>query len=265
MARPGRFVSCGPGVAFLLFATACLGSEPDQAARRWPINLQATLGYHYSTGKYGTSERTDMSYIPLTLRAAWRDWSLAATIPYIRIDGSAATVIEGENGPVLSGDADGLGDVLAGLSYLLFPPRDWLPFLELGTRIKFPTANEDEGLGTGEFDYARFAEVSRVFGRVTPFLSVGYRFLGEPSGFDLNDVWLASLGSVYTLSESVDAGLFLYPASNLCHRVFGNLVCTFYDILFQVGPFLPQPVPFLNSPELCVVESCLILKAHLLP
>lgn len=184
--------------------------EVETPSPAWPVRLRASLGYDYSTGKYGTSERTDIGYIPLRLRAEVGEWLVALTIPYIRIDGASAPVIEGGAGPVETVDADGLGDINLFASYRLAPLRDWLPWVELGGRVKFPTADASEGLGTGRFDYTLQVELSRVFGPVTPFVSVGYRFLGEPRDFHLHDVWLASAGGVYALSDTFDTGLFLY-------------------------------------------------------
>jgi hypothetical protein len=222
--RSNSFHARASLVALLFLAAPCAGIEPEEVSPEPFAHLKAILGYHYSTGKYGTSDRTEIAYVPLTLRGEIRRWTLSVTIPYIRIDGSSEQVIEGGIGPVLSTNADGLGDIVASLGYLITPPRAWLPFLELRTRIKFPTASESAGLGTGEFDYSLEAELSQVLGPITPYLEVGYRFLGNPkvaatsdestgedfSQFDLNDVWLASAGAVYDLSQAVDVGLFFY-------------------------------------------------------
>jgi len=196
-------------IALTSIDVPCRAAEPEDTASS-SLHLKAILGYHYSSGKYGTSHRTQMSYIPLTLRGEFRDWTLSLTTPYLRIDGSSQQVIEGGNGPVLSTNAGGLGDIIGSLAYLITPPRSWPPFLELRGRVKFPTASKNKGLGTGKFDYGLEAELSRVFGPITPYLGVGYRFLGDPAGFQLRNVWLASAGAVYDLSESVDTGLFFY-------------------------------------------------------
>lgn len=169
--------------------------------------LRATLGYHFSTGKYGESKSTEISYIPLTLRGDLDLWTLRVTVPYIRIDGPGT---EGIDGPVSGTGGEGLGDIIAGISYAIPPFTPWMPWLELGGKIKFPTADEDDGLGTGKFDYTIEAEVSRVIANFTPYWTVGYRFFGDPEGFDLRNVWLTAAGASYRLGDSLDAGIELY-------------------------------------------------------
>jgi Putative MetA-pathway of phenol degradation len=188
--------------------------------------LKATLGYHFSTGTYGESKSTEIFYIPLTLRADLDLWRLQVTVPYIRIDGPGT---EGIDGPVSGTGGEGLGDILAELSYALAPLTAWMPWLELGGTIKFPTADKDKGLGTGEFDYTIEVVASRRIARFTPYVTVGYRFFGDPKGFDLHDVPLAAVGTSYQLREPLDVGLELY---------FREASSSSSDPLLEVTPWI---------------------------
>lgn len=206
--RSRLLVAVWVGVSLTVSGIASAQESADAPAWFSRILLRATLGYHFSTGKYGESESTEISYIPLTLRADLDLWTLRVTLPYIRIDGPGT---EGVDGPVPgTGGGDGLGDIVAGISYAVAPLAEWMPWVELGGKIKFPTASEHDGLGTGEFDYTIEVEASRVIGKVTPYLTGGYRFFGDPSGFDLHNAWLAAAGTSYRLSDFLDAGLELY-------------------------------------------------------
>ena len=193
-------------------------AQSDEVAEaedfREPIVLDATIGYHFSTGKYGGSERTDISFVPLTVGARYDAWSVRLTIPWISVNGAPDVTEDGTppivDGSVITGEGSGLGDVTLRGVYTIFPLRPWMPFVDLGARIKFPTADADRGLGTGKFDYELQIEFARVFGRFTPFANAGYRFVGDPATFDLDNSWLASAGGVWRLTERVNTGLFLY-------------------------------------------------------
>jgi hypothetical protein len=175
-----------------------------------PTTMQVGLGYDFSSGKYGGSERTTIHYVPVTTKLEHGSWTLHAAFPYLRIDGGEG-VIEGPDGPVLVGEGvtDGIGDIVFRAAYTVYPWTAWMPWIDLIGRIKLPSADEDDGLGTGEFDYTVETELTQTFAAFTPFASVGYRFQGDPSGVDLRNVWLASVGAMYEITEAWAAGLFL--------------------------------------------------------
>jgi len=180
------------------------------AAQEQPLHtrLKLGLGYDFTTGTYGSSERTDISYLPLTVHGEVDLWTLKLVVPYIRIDGPGG-FIDGPNGPIAteSGVSEGLGDIIASGTYTLLPLASWMPFIDLIVRIKFPAADESKGLGTGEFDYTLETEIAHTFGKLTPLASLGYRFVGSPSGTNLNDVVLASAGGVYQVIDPLSLGV----------------------------------------------------------
>jgi hypothetical protein len=223
----GRLISVWIGV--LLCSGQPCGAQDADSPPRWldRLRFKGTIGYHFSTGKYGSSERTDISYLPATVEGILDQWRLRFTFPYIRVDGNA-TLIEGPNGPILTsgGTSHGLGDIIGAASYTILPLALWMPFIDLSGRIKFPTADESEGLGTGKFDYTVETEISDVYGPFIPFLTFGYRFFG---GSGLNDAWLASAGSFYEIAAPLDAGLFVY---------FREAATSVSDHQLEVVPFL---------------------------
>lgn len=172
--------------------------------------FKVSLGYHYSTGNYGTSHTTEIAYIPLIAKAEIGAWTIQGTLPYLRISGPAGfasvgnTVVQ-TNG----GTSDGLGDVLLRGAYTFEPLAPWMPFVDVAGLIKFPTASRGDGLGTGEFDYGVESEFFWSLERFTPFAAVGYRFLGSPPGTHLDNVVVGSAGGIYRIIEPVHAGLFL--------------------------------------------------------
>ena len=175
--------------------------------------LSLSIGYELSRGEFNDSDRTEIRYVPLTLKYQNGPWIAGLTVPYIRIQGPGDVVRGADGNLVIASDTQGRttesgpGDVVAALSYTFYPSSSKLPLLELTGRVKFPTADEDEGLGTGETDYTVQADLSKRFGAFTSFATLGYRVLGDPSGIDLDDGFLASLGFGYRFSRRLNLGL----------------------------------------------------------
>jgi hypothetical protein len=180
------------------------------AAQAFDGKLTLSAGVDYSSGDYGEDEDTEVWYFPVTAKYELGRSVFKLTVPYLKIDGpSGCTVIDGrpicaESGT--SSNEEGLGDVVLGYTYSLTPQPVSGIFVDLGGKVKFATADEDKGLGTGENDYALQADVFYLAGNVTPFATLGYRFMGEPDGYDLDDTWFGTLGVDYKLSQANNVG-----------------------------------------------------------
>ncbi len=188
--------------------------EPPPLYRK----LKVSLGYHYSNGRYGNAQATEIDYVPLVLTADIDRWRVQATIPYLHISGPPG-IVEGPNGPIqtTNGTSDGLGDLLASVSYLLplhrlvptYASRLWMPFVDLSALVKFPTARRSDGLGTGEFDVGVECELLWVVDKLTPYLSGGYRYLGSTPQTRIDNVAVATVGAQYQFLQALSAGLLL--------------------------------------------------------
>lgn len=201
-------------------------SEPPPAPRPEPIRLTATTGFDFSTGAYGEPVRTDIWYVPLGLKVERHPWVLRVTVPWLRVRGPKGVVVD-QGGVVVAGESggrrseQGLGDVIAGVSYRIDPPYPALPFVELTAKVKFPTASRDRGLGTGEFDGTLQLDLSKRFGSFTPFVTVGHRFVGDPPGAHLADTTFASLGLDWRIERRLSAGL-IYDWRQTASRRLGD-------------------------------------------
>ena len=194
----------------VVLALVALASMCARQAVAIDLKFKVSLGYHYSSGTYGTSSTTEIAYVPLIAKAEIGAWTIQGTVPYLRISGPAGIVpVGGAVAPTAGGTADGLGDVLLRGAYTFDPLATWMPFVDVAALIKFPTASRSAGLGTGEFDYGFELEAFEELGKCTPFAMVGYRFLGSPPGTDLDNVLVGSIGMIYRIIEPVHAGLFL--------------------------------------------------------
>jgi len=172
--------------------------------------LTLSAGLDYSSGDYGSDTDTEVWYFPFMAKYEIGRSIIKLTVPYLQVDGpSGCTVIDGR--PICgttgtTSSEQGLGDVVLGYSYSLTPQPVAGFIVDLGGKIKFATADEDKGLGTGENDYSLQADAFYMAGKVTPFATLGYRFMGDPDGYDFNDTWFGTLGVDYKLSQTNNVG-----------------------------------------------------------
>lgn len=110
--------------------------------------------------------------------------------------------------------ASGLGDVIASAVYGFDPFVPAMPYVDLGARIKFPTANEDDGLGTGSYDYTLNMDLYKPFGALALLGGIGYTFKGDidpvggiSSGLKLANVLASYIGAEYRFTDRWLAGV----------------------------------------------------------
>ncbi len=176
------------------FAAAAAEPRADPRAEpRFQVRISAT----FETGDFGTGTTTNTLFVPFTLRYLGDRFDLRVTVPFIAQESSAAvTVIDGRPEPVekkgepeeaIRRTAAGLGDVVVKGRYYLTNDSGIVPAISPFARVKFPTADEDEGLGTGELDYGFGVELDKKVGRAGLFADVGYTVRGDPPGLDLRN------------------------------------------------------------------------------
>lgn len=169
-----------------------------------------TTGFDYSTGDYGDDADTDISAIPLVAKYSLDRWTFKATIPYIRIKGPGdviPSIGQVSQTPRRNETTEsGWGDTTVSATYSFYPPVAQGMVIDLTGKVKFDTANEDKGLGTGENDYAVQMDVYKVFGKFTAIAGVGYRVYGNPSYATLDNVFYGSVGGAYKLSQTTSIG-----------------------------------------------------------
>lgn len=192
-----RLLSClGLG---LLLASRAFSDDPAPAAP--PPAWTVGTGVNYSKGDYGFPEDTEVFSVPLNLGYQSGSWMLGASIPWIRITGPAANTGAGGAPRPTAKAESGLGDIYASATYRfgeVFGPVN----LAFTGRIKFPTADEAKGLGTGETDYYGQFDLYHTIGSWTPFVSLGYRAFGDSPVYPLEDGVFASAGSHFRVSPA---------------------------------------------------------------
>jgi len=214
---------------------ACEGAQDKDGAKDTIENWQIGFSPTYSSGDYGTASTTTIAYLPLSIRRLFDAGDITLVIPYISITGSGAVTVlsgvpnrtsgSGSSGGGASGKGkkagtvpptdptesteSGLGDIILRGRYYLLDERGPFPTLALTGRIKIPTADEDRGLGTGEFDEGFGVEVTKkLVGNWVGFLDLGYTFIGDPPGLDLRNQWNYDLGLGYYFTKDLLGSLY---------------------------------------------------------
>jgi len=201
---------------------ALLGSPALSGAQESPT-WQTGLSFSYLTGDYGEDEDTDIYYAALSLKRYYEIGDVTLTVPYLDVSSDGATFVGGQVEPLAGGGSgSGLGDIILKGRYYAIQQEGPLPFIDLVGNIKFPTADEDEGLGTGKADFTGMIEIARRLADPDWIAlgEIGYTIVGEPSGFDADNRWLYSVGLAYeidpaiTLSGYIDGRTAIFPGND---------------------------------------------------
>jgi hypothetical protein len=179
------------------------------------------LSFSYLTGDYGENDNTDITYVATSIKRYLSKGDVTLTIPYVDIS-DGATFVGGEVEPIEGGGGSGLGDVILKGRYYAVEQDGPLPYIDLVGSIKIPTADEDKGLGTGETDFTWMVEFARRLKKKgwIALAEIGYTFVGEPSGFDVDNRGLYRLGLAYeydpkiTLSGYIDGRTAIFEGND---------------------------------------------------
>jgi len=89
-------------------------------------------------------------------------------------------------------DTDGFGDLFVNLKARIYSSDEW----GIGALLqgKIATADDEDGLGSGEEDYTLMLLMTHEWEKSRLHLNAGYRLMGEPDGVDFDDQFLWGLG-----------------------------------------------------------------------
>lgn len=198
--------------AVALAALALSGA--DAVAQDTAANLRFSAGVEYSTGQYGGTDDIEELYVPFTLRVGFGRVGFRVTAPYLSVSAPDDTIVADPGTEPIPGSGatvteSGLGDIIGAVTlYDLYVNDDASFVIDATGKVKFGTADETKGLGTGENDYTIQFDAFRFFDRLSLQATAGYRMRGDPPGIDLNDVFLASVGGAYLASPDTMVGMY---------------------------------------------------------
>ncbi len=210
----------------LLVLLTVIVLPPVVQATEYPFSIGQ--GFEFSSGKYGTNTRTDAIYAPFSIMITPVDrLGLSLEIPYVyQSNGNVVSSVARGGMPTtkttmlptggtgnMSGSGmssssaasnqseSGLGDITFRLGYVLVPEKESMPQIRPTVFIKFPTADKNKSLGTGEFDEGFAVEISKWLGNWNPFVEAGYTVQGKSPDLSLKNYMNYNAGAGYQVTE----------------------------------------------------------------
>lgn len=185
---------------------------PAAGARQAASEQSLAVAAYAAEGDFGEHLDTAIRYFPVTYEFSRGPWGFQLLAPHLRVTGPGTVVLN--LGGVRRAVADarpaaqrGLGDVVASVRrrFVRADPAAWQAELRLD--VKFPTADEEKGLGTGETDYSAQLDLSRAGAATVYFVTFGYQMRGRSGLFPgLEDSPFAQLGLAHRLGRAVTVG-----------------------------------------------------------
>ncbi len=198
------------GVVLILAVFSAGNPSLAAEARKYALGL----GIDFATGDYGTDFTTDSVRVPLSINYFPTDrLDFELTIPYLYQSSSNTILSGGMRFPVdgrrgmrqtafdVSDSQGGLGDITLTAGYILRQESETFPVIRPLLYLKFPTADEEEGLGTGEFDIGAGLGAVKWFDRWYTFAEGRYIFQGSNSELGLKDYGTLEGEAGYRLTE----------------------------------------------------------------
>lgn len=211
----------------LLLSMPVAGRAEDKTA-------SVGLGFEFTSGDYGTGTTTNSVFIPLTVEVTPTErWGVSLEVPYVyqsntnviagqfrQMQGgpmaaqAVAAAMTGSGSGMGSGTIrsssnsnpsqaqSGIGDVTFRTGYVILKEGNAIPQIRPNLFVKFPTADKNKGLGTGEFDEGFAVEVSKWFGDWYTFIEPGYTIQGKSPDLALKNYMSYSAGAGYQVTNN---------------------------------------------------------------
>jgi len=212
MSHVGKLVSWGL-VSLVAIGSGAFGAVSALAAP--PQNWQLSSSITYESGTFGTGTRTETVYIPLTLKRLFDQGDIGLTLPFVTVRTAGETTLVGgtvqriRKGKKAIQTNSGIGDMILKARYYAVDEHGLLPAIALVALIKFPTADESQGLGTGKFDEGVGVEFSRTFlQNFIAYFDISYTVIGSPAGTDLNNQTTYDIGLGYKFTPQLLGSVF---------------------------------------------------------
>lgn len=234
--------------AFLLGFCGVLAAHPDARAEdqaagtsAWPAEdaletlilprddnsgtWELSIGADYSRGTYGADRATEVSYLPVGISYRTGRWRVALDSGFLKVQGPLdyASILDlsPEDIRALGLDdaetqAQGIGDTTAGVTYTAYENIAAGVFVDLGGRLKLPTASRAKGLGNGRFSGDLQIDAIKIVGRASLMISGTYGFRPRAHGGRNTVAVSGGVGYMATPQTSVGA-IFEWRTSPAIH------------------------------------------------
>jgi len=193
----------------LSFATHAHAIRETTLTKPVFLNFSLGTGIKFETGDYDTEQEVDTWQIPLFI-----EWSpvqrlaLSLEIPFVYQNISTEP---GMIGPGSTEDVSesGLDDIIFNATGTLLNEKRRTPRLLALLYTKFPTADEQKGLGTGEFDWGGGIGIGKKFGDWSTYAEALYILPGDPEFYPLDNYWEWLASASFRASASLRPGISL--------------------------------------------------------
>jgi hypothetical protein len=195
--------------------------------------INTSIGVNYSIGDYGTGVDNTVLTIPFDIYYRTGNWNLGVATSYLSTDGTGTTLPNyggsmgsggsqlppgmnpGGGGGTQTVSYSGMGDTNLSASYVLQSLSTLTKSIYLTGKVKFPTADENKSLGTGEMDYNLEAGFYSKNKGPAVFGTAGYQVTGEAAGTPLNDILYGTIGMSHALENKKSASISLYVSESI--------------------------------------------------
>jgi hypothetical protein len=205
-----------------LLCIPALGSAADE------MHYSLGLGLEFASGTYGTGARTNSVFIPFTAAVYPSErLDLFVEIPVIyqsnnnvisslgsgmhggqttmgsSVASTAASsgMMGGSSGMGSGGMGQGgLGDITVKAGYILVPEKELMPQIRPNVFIKFPTADKNRSLGTGEYGGGFALEFLKWLDSWCTYAEAGYAIQGNSSAVAVKNYLYYTIGAGYQVT-----------------------------------------------------------------
>jgi hypothetical protein len=188
-------------------------ASADDGSYRWFVNA----GAGRFEGDFGLPENTTMDVVNFSVRAYLPRSEIQLSVPFLRIDGPADIRFIGGQPVAVPGiepgeqtTDSGVGDIVLQGEHYLVTGTETTPWIIGLLRLKFPTGDEDKGLGTGGLDVEAGFGLIQQLGPVHLLADVGYTWVGSSSAFELRDVFRVGGGVSLPFGRDQRHNTYLY-------------------------------------------------------
>lgn len=220
---------------FRWLITVALLTLPGLVSAADEINYSLGLGVEFASGTYGTGARTNTVFVPFTAAvypSERLDFFVEIPVVYQSNNNVVSSLGSGMHGgtsgssvasaTVSSGmmggssgmgsggmGQGGLGDITVKAGYILVPEKDLMPQIRPNVFVKFPTADKNKSLGTGEYDGGFALEFWKWLDSWCTYAEVGYTIQGKSSAIALKDYLYYTVGAGYQVTDKFRPMLIL--------------------------------------------------------
>ena len=165
----------------------------------------------FSQGYYGAMTKTDVLATVTQIKYKASNFSVQLSLPYlfmsgrnyaISLDSTVATSMNNSHEIT----REGIGDAILGTTYNALYFDQYKLAVDVGFKLKIPTASHHDGLGTGEPDESLQFYVYKSIDDFTLIVGGGYKWLGQSATTKYQNVTNGTIGLNYQLSTSTSLG-----------------------------------------------------------